>query len=57
MLNEKHVEGFGEEEVGGSSENKEYDFYHRIQKSKVAKALKRMRLGKALVPDGICIEL
>lgn len=34
----------------------EYKFYHRIQKSEMANALKRMRLGKALWLDDILVE-
>jgi hypothetical protein len=57
LLNEKHEGGFGEEEVDVPSEKVEYEFYRRIQKSEMAKALKRMKPRKALGPDGIPIEV
>ncbi|KAI8543108.1 hypothetical protein RHMOL_Rhmol08G0192800 [Rhododendron molle] len=57
LLNEKHEGGFGGEEVYVPGENIEYEFYWRIQKFKVVKALKRMKPGKALGPDGIPIEV
>jgi hypothetical protein len=57
LLNEKHEGTFGEEEVVVPSERIEYEFYRRIQKFEVAKALKRMKPGKALGPDGIPIEV
>ncbi|KAI8559998.1 hypothetical protein RHMOL_Rhmol04G0220700 [Rhododendron molle] len=56
LLNEKHEGDFwGEVYVPG--ENIEYEFYRRIQKFKVVKALKRIKPGKALGPDGIPIEV
>ena len=57
LLNEKHEGGFGEEEVGVPGMNMEYEFYRRIQKSEVVKALRRMKPGRALGPDGIPIEV
>jgi hypothetical protein len=57
LLNEKYEGSFGEEEVDVPSEKIEYEFYRRIQKLEVAKALKRMKSGKALGPYGIPIEV
>ena len=57
LLNKKHEGGFGGEEVYVPGENIEYEFYRRIQKFEVVKALKRMKPGKALGPNGIPIEV
>ena len=57
LLNEKHGERVDEEEFGCPEESREYRFYRRIQRSEVAMALKRMKSGKALGPDGIPIEV
>ncbi|KAI8530451.1 hypothetical protein RHMOL_Rhmol11G0059300 [Rhododendron molle] len=57
LLNEKHERGFGGEEVYVLGENIEYEFYRRIQKFEVVKALKMMKPSKALGPDGIPIEV
>ena len=56
-MNEKHLDYLGMEEFGGCDKTREYIIYWRIRKFEVEIALKKTKLGKALGPYGIPIEL
>lgn len=55
MLNEDHVGNVGLE-IGKVRESRDHRYLRRISVTEVKEALKRMKIGKALGPDGIPIE-
>ena len=58
LLNEKQEgESSRRDECDGTNVTQNYRFYRRIQKIEVKFALKKMRLGKVLGPDGIPIKV
>ena len=56
LLNKNHKGNTIFEESGNNREIQESIFFRRIRASKVIFALKKMKSGRALGPDGIPIE-
>ena len=55
LLNEDHVGNVGLG-IGKVRESRDHRYLRRISVTEVKEALKKMKIGKALVPDGIPIE-